>query len=249
MMYNHFLSQEVIPEIMEVKKYRKHNIDKNSGIYFSLGLALVLFLTYLSLEWKTYEREQEWEIDVSQVEELDLELVPVLKIEKPKPKPVKAPPVINIIDDDNNKDETVIEAIEIDQNTEVIPIDSIIVPDDDLVDEEVPFILIEEVPVFPGCEQASDKRACFQKMILKHVRKNFRYPELAQELGLQGRVNIAFLIERDGSIGKVRMRGPHKILEEEAGRIISTLPQMIPGKQRGRAVKVPFMMPIVFKLQ
>ena len=234
---------------MEVKKHRKHNIDKNSGIYFSLGLALVLFLTYLILEWKTYDNEKDWDIGLSQVEELDLDLIPVIKLEKPKPKIVRTPPIIEIIENDKDEIETVIEATDIDQNTTVTPIDSIQVLDTDVDEEEIPFILIEDVPVFPGCEGADDKRACFQEMIMKHVRKNFRYPELAVEMGLQGRVSIAFIIDKDGSIGNIRMRGPHKILEKEAGRIISKLPQMTPGKQRGRAVKVPFMMPIMFKLQ
>jgi protein TonB len=233
---------------MEVKKHHKHNIDKNSGLYFSLGLAFVLFLTYLILEWKTYDDAKDWDIELSQVEELDLDLVPVIKLEKPKPKIVKTPPIIEIIENNEDKIETVIEATDIDQNTAVIPIDSIQVLDPDL-EEEVPFIRIEEVPIFPGCEGAEDKRACFQEMIMKHVRKNFRYPDLAVDMGLQGRVSIAFVIEKDGSIGNIRMRGPHKILEEEAGRIVSKLPQMIPGKQRGREVKVPFMMPITFKLQ
>jgi len=234
---------------MEVKKHRKHNIDKNSGIYFSLGLAFVLFLTYLILEWKTYENDKDWDFELTQVEELDLDLVPVIKAEIPKPKIVRTPPIIEIIEDNKEETETVIEATDINQNTAVIPIDSIQVLDTDLEEEEIPFINIEEVPVFPGCEGADDKRACFQEMIMKHVRTHFRYPELAVEMGLQGRVSVAFIIDNNGGIGNIRMRGPHKILEKEAGRIISKLPQMTPGKQRGRAVRVPFMMPITFKLQ
>ena len=68
-------------------------------------------------------------------------------------------------------------------------------------------------------------------------------------MGLQGRVNVVFTIEKDGSIGNVRMRGPHEVLEGEAARIISKLPKMTPGKQRGTPVKVPFAIPITFKLQ
>jgi len=83
----------------------------------------------------------------------------------------------------------------------------------------------------------------------KHIRKNFRYPEIAQEMGVQGRVSVVFVIQRDGSIGNIRMRGPDKNLEAEALRIIKKLPKMTPGKQRGRAVKVPFSIPITFKLQ
>ena len=119
------------------------------------------------------------------------------------------------------------------------------------IDEDisVPFAVIEDVPVFPGCEGASDKKACFQEQMQKHIRKHFSYPEIPQEMGVQGRVNVMFVIQRDGSIGGIRMRGPDKNLEAEALRIIELLPKMTPGKQRGRAVKVPFSIPITFRLQ
>ena len=83
----------------------------------------------------------------------------------------------------------------------------------------------------------------------KHIRKNFRYPEIAQEMGIQGRVYVNFIIAKDGKITNIRMRGPDKNLENEAQRIISRLPSMIPGKQRGRPVRVPFSIPITFRLQ
>lgn len=114
---------------------------------------------------------------------------------------------------------------------------------------DVPFSVIEEVPIFPGCENAVDKRACFNQKIQRHISKNFRYPVEAQEQGIQGRVSILFVIEEDGSIGGVRMRGPDKLLEDEAARIIAKLPQMTPGKQKGNAVRVPFSIPMTFKLQ
>ncbi len=110
-------------------------------------------------------------------------------------------------------------------------------------------MVIEDVPVFPGCEGADDKRACFQEKMQKHIRKNFRYPEEAQEMGLQGKVYLQFTVQKDGNIGDLKMRGPHQILEREASRIVSKLPKMEPGKQRGEAVKVPFSIPITFRLQ
>ena len=82
-----------------------------------------------------------------------------------------------------------------------------------------------------------------------HIRRNFRYPEIAQEMGIQGRVYVNFIIAKDGSITNIRMRGPDKNLENEAARIIGRLPKMTPGKQRGRAVRVPFSIPITFRLQ
>ncbi len=129
------------------------------------------------------------------------------------------------------------------------------VPEDEVVVSEiegmidVPFSVIDEVPVFPGCENASDKRACFQESIYKHISKNFRYPQEAQDKGIQGKVNIMFVIDERGNIGNLKMRGPSEILEKEAARIISLLPKMTAGKQRGKNVRVPFSVPITFKLQ
>ena len=119
------------------------------------------------------------------------------------------------------------------------------------IDMDVPFAIIEDVPLFPGCERVpkSERRSCFQTQIQKHIAKNFRYPEIAQEMGIQGRVFVQFTIGKDGSISGIRTRGPDKNLEKEANRIISRLPRMTPGKQRGRPVRVPFSIPITFKLQ
>ena len=86
-------------------------------------------------------------------------------------------------------------------------------------------------------------------MLQRHIGTNFRYPEQAQEMGIQGRVNVLFIIQEDGSIGNVRLRGPDKLLEDEAARIISLLPQMTPGEHRGEKVRVPFSIPITFKLE
>ncbi len=116
-------------------------------------------------------------------------------------------------------------------------------------DESVPFALVDEVPIFPGCEGDDDKRACFQTNMQEHISKNFKYPEEAKKAGIQGRVNVMFTINQKGVITNIRKRGPDKLLEAEADRIINLLPKMIPGKQKGQTVKVPFSIPITFKLQ
>lgn len=114
---------------------------------------------------------------------------------------------------------------------------------------DIPFATVEKVPVFPGCENAEDKRACFNEMMQNHIRENFRYPEEAQKDSIQGRVNILLVIQEDGSIGGVKTRGPDTLLEDEAARIISLLPSMTSGKQKGKNVRVPYSIPITFKLQ
>ncbi|QWX83993.1 TonB family protein [Cellulophaga sp. HaHaR_3_176] len=114
---------------------------------------------------------------------------------------------------------------------------------------DVPFMVVDETPVFPGCEDAEDQRACFKEKMFQHINKNFRYPEEAQEQDIQGKVNILFTIDETGTIAGLKMRGPDKLLEAEAERIISLLPKMTPGKQDGKIVRVPFSIPITFKLQ
>ena len=165
------------------------------------------------------------------------------------PPPPPAPEVLEVVEDEEEVEETIIESTETDQE-EIVEVEDIEV-EDDFDDVDVPFAVIEDVPIYPGCEKVakSQRRQCFQDQINKHIRKNFRYPEIAQEMGIQGRVYVNFVISKDGSITNVRMRGPDKNLEKEAARIISKLPNMTPGKQRGRPVRVPFSIPITFRLQ
>jgi len=236
---------------MQLKKNPKADLTKNSSLYFAIGLASVLFISWQAIEWKTYEKTG-YGYEALNVEDEDDEEVPIteqLKTPPPPPPPPPAPEVIEIVEDEEEVEETVIESTETDQE-EIVEVEDIEV-EDDFEDVDVPFAVIEDVPIYPGCENVpkSQRRACFQEQINKHIRKNFRYPEIAQEMGIQGRVYVQFVIAKDGSITSVRMRGPDKNLEKEAARIISKLPRMTPGKQRGRAVRVPFSIPITFRLQ
>ncbi len=114
---------------------------------------------------------------------------------------------------------------------------------------EVPFGVVDEVPVFPGCENADDPRACFQESMQNHIRKYFHYPEEAQEQKIQGRVAVMFTIDKEGNIIRIKKRGPSPLLEAEAQRIIEKLPKMKPGQQRGKPINVPFSIPITFRLK
>ena len=158
-----------------------------------------------------------------------------------------APKDIEIVDNEKEVVETVIASSEMNKDEIVETVEVI----DDFEDLDIPFEIIEDVPIFPGCEKVdkSQRRNCFLEKMRKHIRKNFRYPEITQKLGIQGRVYVSFVISKDGQIININMRGPDKNLEKEAERIISKLPKMIPGKQRGQLVRVPFSIPIVFMLQ
>ena len=232
---------------MQPKKNPKVDLSKNSSLYFVIGLAAILFITWQAIEWKTYEKDL-YGYEALDVEDDDDEEVPITEqIKTPPPPPPPAPEVIEVVEDEEEVEETVIESTETNQE-EIVEIVEVEEVEEDI---DVPFAVIEDVPIYPGCEGVpkSQRRDCFQEQINKHIRKNFRYPEIAQEMGIQGRVYVQFVIAKDGQITNVRMRGPDKNLEKEAERIISKLPQMTPGKQRGRAVRVPFSIPITFRLQ
>ena len=234
---------------MQPKKNPKADLNKDRNLYFVIGLTLVLGVTWGAIEYKTYEKVFDLAaLDMLEDDDEDIPITEQLKTPPPPPPPPPAPEVIEVVEDEEEVEETVIESTETDQ-------DEIIIEDIEVEEEfediDVPFAVIEDVPIFPGCESVakSQRRACFQDKINQHIRRNFRYPEIAQEMGIQGRVYVNFIIAKDGSITNIRMRGPDKNLENEAQRIISRLPQMTPGKQRGRPVRVPFSIPITFRLQ
>jgi protein TonB len=212
----------------------------------------MLFVSWRLIEFKTYEKDQfDYEsILVEQDEEEEIPLTEQIKTPPPPPPPpVQAPTEIEIVEDEEEVEETIIESTETDRD-EIIEVEDVVIEEEEEI-IDVPFAVIEDVPVFPGCEdvEKNQLRNCFQEQMNKHIRRNFRYPEIAQEMGIQGRVFVNFIISEDGSITNIRMRGPDKNLEGEAKRIISLLPNMTPGKQRGRPVRVPFSIPIVFRLQ
>ena len=234
---------------MQIKKNPEADLTKNSNLYFAIGLAIILFISWRAIEWKTYDRSG-YGYEALNIDDDDDEEVPIteqIKTPPPPPPPPPAPEIIEVVEDEEEIEETIIESTETDQE-EIVEIVEV---EEEFEDVDVPFAVIEDVPIFPGCERVakSKRRDCFQEQINKHIRKNFRYPEIAQEMGIQGRVYINFVIDKDGSITSIRMRGPDKNLEKEAQRIIAKLPRMTPGKQRGRAVRVPFSIPITFRLQ
>ena len=114
----------------------------------------------------------------------------------------------------------------------------------------MPFVVIEDTPIYPGCEAVSGtaKRRCFNQKVQRHIQKNFNYPEEARKLEIEGKVITTFMIDKNGNVTKIATRGPHPLLALEARRIFRKLPQMVPGKHRGKAVQVAFAIPLNFKL-
>ena len=241
---------------MKLKKNPKANIERNSVLYFMIGLASILFLTWQSMEVKFYEKESKVSDVVEVMDDLKEE-VPITEMIRtaPPPPPPSAPDVIEIVEDVEDVEETVIESTESSQETYIE--DAIVKVEDVEVEEVeedvvVPFAVIEDAPIFPGCENYNtqeERKNCFSEKIQEHVKKNFKYPPDAVEMGITGRVYVQFVIDAQGRVGNIQKRGPNKLLEKEAERIIASLPEIIPGQQRGRPVSVKYSIPITFKLQ
>ena len=109
---------------------------------------------------------------------------------------------------------------------------------------------LDDVPMFRSCKNVfkSQRMNCFQNKMTKHIRKHFYYPKYAFNRGIQGRVFVQFIIEKDGSISEIKTRGADKSLEKAALKIIKKLPKLIPGKANGKPVRVPYSIPIEYKL-
>lgn len=240
---------------MQVKKNPHADLNRNSGLYFVIGLSLVLFLTWRALEYKSYPKEDVLVEAIAATDDLK-EDVPVTEVLKttPPPPPPAAPEVIEIVEDAEEIEETIIESTETSQDAvieDVLDVDDVEVGE---LEEEitVPFAVIENVPVFPGCENLTnndERKACFQKKMQEHVMKEFHYPEVALELGIMGKVYVQFSIDSKGYVNGIRTRGPDKLLEKEAHRIVAALPKMTPGMQRGKPVRVPYSIPVNFRIQ
>ena len=168
---------------------------------------------------------------------------------KPPPPPPPAPEKIQIVADEKEIEETILESTETDESeaVEIIELDEIEEVEEDEIMDNVPFAIVEDVPVFPGCTGTkAQKKKCLQDKIKEHVSKNYN-TGIAQDLGLTAgkkKVYVQFKIDKKGNITNVRARGPHKRLEKEAIRVVNKLPQMTPGKQRGRPVGVSYTLPI-----
>ena len=241
---------------MELKKNPKVNVGRNSSLYFAVGLNVMLLFTYLGLEHKTYDYN-EITIDTLMLDDNMDEDIPITTIEAtPPPPPAQkqiVTEVLNVVEDVVDVEESIIESTEIGQDDTIdereVGIDDVAVVEVE-EDIEVAFAIIEKVPIFPGCKGNNTAlRACFEKKMQDHLQKNFRYPQAAAELNIYGKVFVLFVIDKHGNVVGVKSRGPNRLLEEEAERIINLLPKMKPGRQRDKNVSVPYSIPINFKLE
>lgn len=244
---------------MELKKNPNVDPKRNSTLFFQVGLAAVLLLTFIGIELKSADPVIETEklnlVDnFVDDEETIITLPPVQRLPPPPP---PAPEVIQVVEDKIILEDKKIETTEIDEKKPVVVVKASEVGEagDDFSDipDELPFAVIEDIPLFPGCETVPKAKRldCFNEKMAAHISKHFSYPQNAADEGTQGRVQVQFVIDKQGNVTEVKMRGPKggELLEKEAQRIISKLPKFTPGKQRGKPVRVKYGVPINFKLQ
>ena len=238
---------------MEPKKNPKSDLNRRSMIFFQIGMVLMLFITWRAIENKTYEKAEINQDMLNLGDDLE-EDIPITDMNTPPPPPPPPPPapeVIEVIEDEADIEETIIESAEVNQEEEIMEIDEIEEAEEEIAD--VPFAVIENVPVYPGCEKKrsnAEKKKCMSEKVQKFVQKKFN-TDLAGDLGLEGRqrISVQFKIDKYGNVVNVRARAPHPKLEQEAVKVVKALPKMIPGKQRGKAVGVLYSLPILFQVE
>jgi protein TonB len=233
---------------MKNRKNPLVDLESRRGLFMQIGAVVALTLSVVAFEWKSYEATAGSLGDLNVT--LEDEVIPLTKTNTPPPPPPPpAPPeVLTIVDNTMDIPETTLESTETDQNEQVEIIEEV-----GENTEVFDFVSVENRPVFPGCERESTEDAkfdCFQLKVRQFVAKETSYPTLARDMGIQGKVWVSFIIEKDGSIADVTIeRGIDKSLDSEAVRVVKKFPSMIPAKVSGRSVRMRYSLPVNFTLQ
>ena len=233
---------------MEVKKSSTANLENLKGIFFEIGLIIALAFLFLAFEWKVNMKDKEDFIVTVPEELVEEEIIPITQqMLKPPPPPPPAPRLTDLI-------EIVDEEINLDVGLEIEDVEANVANrrvydfsgqgngygdeyGDEYSDEAEVFAVVEDMPKFPGNVQ-------------QWISKNIKYPMIAQENNIQGRVFVQFVIERDGSVTDVKVaRSVDPSLDKEAIRVVKAMPKWTPGKQRNKPVRVSYTVPINFQLQ
>jgi|TARA_B110000495_G_scaffold203704_1_gene228942 protein TonB len=215
---------------MESKKNSKVSLENKKGMFLQIGLMIALIVVLVSFEWKSYDKSN-YDLGNLNLDELEEEIIPITRQEvKPPPPPPPPPEIIEIVEDEVViENEVEIEETETDEN-EIVEIEE---------DDEEIFMVVENMPLFPGGDLG----------LMKFIQKNVKYPAIAKEYNITGKVYVSFIVDRQGKVTNVKIvRGVDKNLDAEALRVVSSLPRYTPGKQRGKAVRVMFTIPINFTL-
>lgn len=232
---------------MQVKKYPNVDLDRYHNFFVEIGLVLALGICFFAFELKTPVKEVKTLGGVT-VQEIETEIIPITRQEPVRapepPPPPRVVEVLNIVANDVEVEKDLeIEDTEADAATaiEVTPIATTVKREEEKEEKEEPiFYIVEEMPEFPGGEMA----------LRKYIAASIKYPVIAQENGIQGKVYVNFVVDKEGRVTNAKViRSVDPALDKEALRVVNSLPRWKPGKQQGDPVRVAFSVPISFVLQ
>ena len=222
---------------MESKKTEKADLRKRTGLHFSIGLLVTMAIVVMAFEYKKYDNAEFVDMSVQTDFEELLEIPPTEQPPPPPPK-IKQPEIIEVPDEEEIEEEIEVD-LDVDITEETV-IEEIIVeeaPEEEVADEV--FLIVEEPATPPGGMNA----------FYKYIGDNLKYPAQARRMGIEGRVYVQFVVDKDGTLTEVQaVKGIGAGCDEEAVRVIKNAPKWSPPKQRGKPVKQRIVVPIVFQL-
>jgi periplasmic protein TonB len=223
---------------MELKKNPEYDLTRKTGMFLNLGLTISLLLVIVAFEWPNRGDGALMDLGAMNEEFEDLVEIPITEHTPPPPPQIQIPEIKEIPDEQEIEKELDFKIdSEVDDKTVVEEIVFVSKPKEEDVDEI--FTIVEDQPEFPGGWPA----------FYKYVGDRMKYPSQARRMGIEGRVFVSFVVERDGRVTDVQVvKGIGAGCDEEAIRVMQTIPNFKPGKQRGRPVRVKMQIPIVFKL-
>lgn len=223
---------------MEEKKNPEVDLSRKSGLFMNIGFTVSLILVIVAFEWRTYD--DSGLVDLGQVNDDFEDIMEIPPTEQPPPPPpkIQQPEIIEVPDEEEIEEDIEVELdVEVTEETVIEDIVFEEAPEEEAVDEV--FTIVEDQPEFPGGMAA----------FYKYVGDNMDYPSQARRMGIEGRVYVQFVVDKDGTVTEVKaVKGIGAGCDEEAERVLREAPKFKPGKQRGRPVKVRMVLPIIFKL-
>lgn len=229
---------------MEAKKTPKADLENRIGLHLEIGLVVVLAAVLVAFNVRKYEKEAKDVIQRTAMLEVEEEILNTVEdTPPPPPEPEPETVVTDLTVIDNNEEihnEVGIISAEVNENTAVQAVAPVVVDDEVVEEEEEIFLAVEEDPEFPGGLDA----------LSKYLGENIKYPALAKENNIEGRVFVSFVVEKDGRVANVKiLRDIGGGCGAEAVRVVKAMPKWKPGKQRGKPVRTQFNLPVQFGLQ
>lgn len=231
---------------MIIKKNPEVSLEKRKGSYFAVGLLFALAAVFSMFEYRSYDTQVVKDLGQVEINMLEEEVIPVTQETPPPPPPPQQQNITQlqiVSDEETIEEELDIKDMEVEVDTKVdyeVPETVIEEPEEEPVEEEEIFTIVEQMPEFPGGIEA----------LFKYLADNLKYPAMARDAKIQGKVYVTFVVDKDGSISDVKvLRGIGGGCDEEAVRVIKNMPKWKPGRQRDIPVRVQYNLPINFILK